>query len=78
MTTGRRPNGSAHYHETGHYATDAANLDDDWLMRDITKYEGGRDRELLVKREDHRAYRRACIREALARGLISEDPGGAP
>ncbi len=39
---------------------------------------GGPDRHYLYERVDHRAWRRASIREALRRGLIEKDPGDAP
>lgn len=39
---------------------------------------GGASCKYLKEHRDHRAWRRAVIRECLRRGIISEDPGGAP
>lgn len=51
------------------------------LMGVLRDYEeGGSWRHYLYGEdgEDHRAWRRAVVREALMRGLIDADPGDAP
>jgi len=72
------------YHERvpSHAAT-ASEHSDAEILREINRYiVGTRDRVYLTgsggKGIDHREWRRANIREAFNRGLISKDPGDAP
>lgn len=71
------------YHDSpSEYESEVQDRDEDDL-RDLLKdyAHDGNCRPYLNTREygqDHRAWRRAVIREALRRGLIAKDPGDAP
>lgn len=70
-----------HSENVREYPETAERRDDEDLMDVLKDYEvGGRRRGYLTggDGEDHRAWRRAVLREALRRGLIDEDPKNAP
>lgn len=64
------------------YYEEAERREDEELITTIREYGSPGTWRYLGARgsdgQDHRAWRRACIREALRRGLIDKDPSDAP
>jgi len=71
------------YHDSPReYEDQAMHRRDEQLRTSLRDYaDGGACRQYLntdLYGQDHRAWRRAVIQEALRRGLIYKDPGDAP